>query len=435
MLAVRRLFRVVPAVLLLTSPTPGSAQPASRPEPDATLTRAKVPAKDVQESVVRIARLGRYAISVQSRQGSALQLVDRMAGPGEVAGVAGEKDGRLDVFLDRGEYLVKILSHEKGTGEASLEVKRFTERNEKPSLLVELKPVEDTLSDFEQRSYWLDIQERRTVILEAAGRNLTDLRLWKDGNWLVDAAPRQEVVQPRVGKPLAICRLATVVEPGLYLLTAYGSRGQPWAEDASEHPFDLRWGIPTVGEAGRRRHVVSAMGVDRFVVPGSATYYRLELPEAKPATLRVSDFNPEKPLEEVGRSAAVSKNSLPPAGDGGASPMANSASDVQIVVDAANQRNVYMTTPAYGARILEGVTSAVSRDEAGFWVELRIEKRALDPDLPGSGGGFGLDFNFRDNDGGNDPRRTTVYTWSDGEESGPFPSKIPGHWGRARLLP
>jgi len=123
-----------------------------------------------------------------------------------------------------------------------------------------------------------------------------------------------------------------------------------------------------------------------------------------------------------------------PAGDGGASPMANSTSDVQLVVDAANQRNVYMTTPAYGARILAGVTSAVSRDELGFWVELRIEKRALDPDLPGSGG-FGLDFNFRDNDGGNDPRRTTVYTWSDGEESGPFPSKIPGHWGRARLLP
>ncbi len=125
---------------------------------------------------------------------------------------------------------------------------------------------------------------------------------------------------------------------------------------------------------------------------------------------------------------------IDPGSDGGASPISNSTSDVQIVIDARNQKNVYMTTLAYRQPVLSGVMSAVSRDAAGWWLEVRIAKAVLNPHLPTSGA-FGLDFNFRDNDAANRADATTVYTWSDVEESGAFPSKIPNRWGRARLVP
>ena len=112
--------------------------------------------------------------------------------------------------------------------------------------------------------------------------------------------------------------------------------------------------------------------------------------------------------------------------------MSDSTSDVQLVVDAKNQVNVYVTTDAYRNQILAGIVSAVSQDSAGWWLELRIAKSALDPNLPASGS-IGLDFNFRDNDGGNAPALSSVYSWSDTEESGSFPSKIPNRWGTGRL--
>ena len=112
--------------------------------------------------------------------------------------------------------------------------------------------------------------------------------------------------------------------------------------------------------------------------------------------------------------------------------MSNSTSDVQIVIDAANQKNVYMTTTAYGTQVLAGVTSAVVRDATGWWLEVRITKSALDPDMPANPT-IGIDFNFRDNDNNNDATLTTAYDWSDTETSGGFPSKIPDRWGNLIL--
>jgi hypothetical protein len=91
-----------------------------------------------------------------------------------------------------------------------------------------------------------------------------------------------------------------------------------------------------------------------------------------------------------------------------------------------------MTTSVYKEQVSSAVLSAVSLDATGWWLEVRIQKAALDPDLPALGS-FGLDFNFRDNDDNNDPNTSTVYTWSDTEESGAFPSKIPDRWGLGRF--
>ena len=125
---------------------------------------------------------------------------------------------------------------------------------------------------------------------------------------------------------------------------------------------------------------------------------------------------------------------IDPSLDRGARPIQNSASDFQLVIDAINQLNVYTTTSAYRDRLLSSIDSAVTRDATGWWLELRIDKAAISPALS-SGGSFGLEFNFRDNDRDNAPDESTVYSWSDFEQSGSFPSKIPNRWGRGELLP
>jgi hypothetical protein len=122
---------------------------------------------------------------------------------------------------------------------------------------------------------------------------------------------------------------------------------------------------------------------------------------------------------------------IDPDRDGGSSPMNNSTSDIQLVIDANNRKNVYMCVDPYKAQVLAGVTTAVARDAAGWWLEVRIQKSALTPAIPADGA-IGLDFNFRDNDNDNDPAQTTVYTWNDSATSG-FPSKVPGHWAEASL--
>ncbi len=100
---------------------------------------------------------------------------------------------------------------------------------------------------------------------------------------------------------------------------------------------------------------------------------------------------------------------MDPADDGGSSPLSGSTSDVQLVIDANNQSNVYMCADAYKVRVLSGVTSAVSRDSSGWWLEVGLARNAFSPALPPAGC-FGIDLNFRDNDSNNDPAQTTVYT-------------------------
>src|SRR6266436_3528295 len=103
----RSRWRVSRAVLLVVAVTASGkiAAPAVAQTPP-TLSRSRVPATGRQESLVTVSQFGRYAITASSPQGTALQLLDRIAGPGDIHGVAGKTDGRLDVFLDRGVHKV-----------------------------------------------------------------------------------------------------------------------------------------------------------------------------------------------------------------------------------------------------------------------------------------------------------------------------------------
>lgn len=303
------LFTIAVCTLLGAVPGEGLAET----ETTSYLRDAALAARGRQETLLSVPSFGRYSIIAKSKQGTALQLVDRMTGPGLIAGQAGEKDGRLDLFLEQGEYKLVTLSQDKGSGQVALSASAFREQNAEPApRLVEFRLESSSLKDFERRSYWLEVETRRTVAIEAAGRSLSDLRLWKDGNWLVDATPVAEVSEPTPGRPLNTRRLVADLSPGLYLLTAYGGPEQPWAETSDEHPLYLRYGIPRLDEAGRRRYTASPFGVDRYRVPESADYFRLELAEAEDASITVRAYDSSRPFGNFGERAEINKKSLPP---------------------------------------------------------------------------------------------------------------------------
>lgn len=303
-------FLAIVAAALLTN---DGACLASVPEASiVSLDRTTVPARGKRSALLTVNSFGRYAVTVSSAQGVAVQVVDRMAGAGSVMGKAGKQDGRLDLFLDRGEHKIVTYASERGGGQAKLEAHAFRELNERQPLLVEHRLEHASLGDFEQRSYWLEIKTKRTVALEAAGRHLADLRLWRDGTWLVDAVPQIVQSQARPEQPLSVARLTAELPPGLYLLTAYGGPSQSWTEASDDKPFLLRFGIPTLAPALRQQFNMSEFGVDRFVVPAGPNHFRLELPSALGATLQVGSYTPQDPFQNQGPSASIDKKSLPP---------------------------------------------------------------------------------------------------------------------------
>lgn len=271
-----------------------------------------VTARGNQSALLTLKAFGRYAITVTSTQGVALQSLDRMAGAGPIIGETGKQDGRLDLFLDRGEY--KILTHAsgKGSGQAKLGAHAFRELHDRPPMLIEQRLERATLGDFEQRSYWLEIREKRTVALEAAGRHLADLRLWRDGTWLVDVSPQLVKSQARADRPLQIAHFTAQLEPGLYMVTAYGGPSQPWTEASDDKPFFLRLGIPKLGPALRQQFTMGELGVERFLVPEGPNFFRLELPSSSTASIQVGTYNEQNPYQVQGASASIDKRSLPP---------------------------------------------------------------------------------------------------------------------------
>ena len=280
---------------------------------DARVVPAAVPAAGRQTAVVTVPRFGRYSLAAASRSGVALTVVDRMSGPGERMGTPGEKDGRADLFLDRGEVRLVMNGDPKAKGRATLSVRPFAERNgATPPLLVELKPVETTLADYEQRSWWISVESRRQVAFEAAGRRLADLRLWRDGSWLHAVEPENEVTMPQPGRPLRVMRLAADLQPGLYLLSAYGGPGEPWAEESDASPLHLRWGIPRFGVAGRARHQLGASGIDRFWWRARRRFFNLEVPEARAISFTATPWTESSPFVEGEERGAIDKKTNPP---------------------------------------------------------------------------------------------------------------------------
>jgi hypothetical protein len=304
------------------APPPPAPKPAAPPPPvpAARLSKSSVPAKGKQEVLLSVEVFGRYAIRATSTQGSAVRVIDRMAGELGAAGEAGHENGRLDLFLDRGTYKIVVVSSDKGDGTAQLSAVGFhdpRDANTSSLQLVETKLVRGAIQDLQQVSYWLQLSQRSPVRLEAAGRDLADLRLWRDGSWLEDVTPDCAAIDATPGQPLFHCEVATSLNAGLYLVTLYGGPGQPWSIDAPEHPLYLRWGYPHLAETGRRHYQLSPFGEDRFVLPAGVDLVHVEIPKAQALSLTSGWLEPWQSLVSLAASSdaqhsEIKKNSVPP---------------------------------------------------------------------------------------------------------------------------
>jgi hypothetical protein len=266
--------------------------------------------------LLTITQFGRYAIIASSKQGAALQLVDRMAGPGAIAGTPGQTDGRLDLFLDRGTYKIHVIADAHGSGAATLRVLTFQELQPSPLQLVENKPVTAQLGDGQQISWWLNVPARGTYAFEAGGRYLNELRLWKDGGWITGDAPVSAESDANPEQPLALRQLTAQLEPGLYRLTAYGGPSMPWSSGAKDAPFLLRWGVPQLADSGRTVHTASLLGIDRYLIPATAADVRLVLDKSAAASLFAQPYTPDSMFDSgAGQEADITKTSRDPVAD------------------------------------------------------------------------------------------------------------------------
>ena len=119
---------VTPLPPASTMPPPDPAIPDAsydQPVPAATLDAASLPAGPEADTLLHVTSPGRFTVAAHSPSGAALQVVDMLTGPSDLAGAAGAQDGRIDRLLDVGIYKIRAFSAEGAAGAVSLTVTPF----------------------------------------------------------------------------------------------------------------------------------------------------------------------------------------------------------------------------------------------------------------------------------------------------------------------
>ena len=285
-----------PATPPALTQTAGAARPDDpaipadiTPPGAAAIDDASLPAAEHAETLLHVSSPGRFTIRAKSASGAALQLVDIMTGPGEEAGVAGAQDGRIDALLDTGTYKLRVRSAAGASGRAALCVAPFHDAAPPAALPQPGAPLATTLQDGEQRAFWLAVPPDGAVRIEAAGRSLADLRLWRDGRALTALEPAALRVEPAAGRPLTDLRLEGRVEPGTYLAVVYGGPALPWTDGDAAQPLLLRSGASPALAEGWAGGPMGPFGSEVYALPPGVGLLRLTLPAAAAAELRAGE--------------------------------------------------------------------------------------------------------------------------------------------------
>ncbi|MBM3640169.1 MAG: hypothetical protein FJX15_02230, partial [Alphaproteobacteria bacterium] len=266
---------------------------------------SELPADHDGASLLTVPAPGRYSIRAKSPSGARVELVDMIAGPLDSSGAPGLRDGRIDALLDRGVYKLRVFGVKGASGKTALSAQNFVEAEGSKPTLAPGRIQSGELGDLQQRSYAFDVGAEGHVSLEAIGRALSDLRVWRADGELVDLAFEQETVETKPGRAMNRLRLEGALEPGRYVITAYGGEKLVWAQGDAGQPFMLRLEEPALLAAGVAEGVIGPFGAARFDAPASYDAFRLDLTQTTPARL-------EARRNEAREIATISKNSRAP---------------------------------------------------------------------------------------------------------------------------
>src|SRR5262245_21117751 len=274
---------LIPLAVALAAAAP--ALPPAAPEPLARLSDSTVSAAADGQVLLTVEASGRFAIRAESKTGVALQLLDMITGPGDVVGEPGGRDGRLDLLLDKGVYKLRSFGAKGATGAAKIVVEPFHNAAPASTELLHGGEFSGEIADLQQRSYWTMVGKNGRISVEAVGRALQDLRLWRNGIDLAALAPTLASIETRPGRPMTRARIEGQVEPGLYLVIAYGGATLPWSDEDKAQPMHTRVGGVARLAGGWVEGTIGPFGSMRFEALPPDTYARLELPDPAPARL------------------------------------------------------------------------------------------------------------------------------------------------------
>ncbi|NLD93291.1 MAG: hypothetical protein GX639_11560 [Fibrobacter sp.] len=208
---------------------------------------ATVSSKGTSTLLLPVKKWGRYSIRASGTQPVAISVADKRNGIFCSDGEAGLRNGRIDLFLEIGEYKIIINGDPKATATSKILSLPFTNvEGHTASWLVPRKENKLSLEDMQQACFWFDISTDSTVYIEASGRNLADLKIWQNGEWIREATRRQFTVRPKAETPLSGIALSTRLQPGTYMVAAYGGSGYKWALESKEHPLYLQFGLDKI---------------------------------------------------------------------------------------------------------------------------------------------------------------------------------------------
>lgn len=287
-----------------------SAQSASAQDP--SLGRTSFAPGDARTTILGMKVRGRVSLQARSSSGVGIDLTDRMEGRIAQDGSSGVCDGRIDMSLEKGEYRVRILGDDTAGKAIGLKALAFKEMNgarpEAWPFIDDGQSLSPGLDDLQTLSYWVYLDQDGPLELEALGRCLQAAELWKEGQYLLDLAPRTEIFEAESGRPMRSITVSTRLDKGLYLLKLHGGPELAWPKGDGGHPLYLRRGIPRLSPGPRAQLTVSPFGRDYYLVSGAsqATLWRADKADTQ---LFASAYEAGQQRPQPGSGASITKKS------------------------------------------------------------------------------------------------------------------------------
>lgn len=224
------------------------------------VTPSSVPATGSQTSILTLDAPAMVRLLAQSGPGTACTVVDKVRGPFQSSGQVGKSSCNLDLLLDAGSYKLRLESPQRGKGTVAISARPFAEQNAKPVRLAKGRRVEQVLRAGEQASFWLSLKDREVPFLHVLGKNAGDLRLWKNGEWLEPVSFAHSTFSVGEGRAVHEWRFDEMLEPGDYLLTAYGTSVLGGSSGEATDALTVEYGFEPLPPEGAVAFTLPATG-------------------------------------------------------------------------------------------------------------------------------------------------------------------------------